>query len=41
MDCHRIKANECEYKEKEQFINGSNDVDMMAEIIQELIKVKQ
>ena len=37
MDCLKIRANECEYKEKriikEQFINGINE-DVMKEIIQ-------
>ena len=42
----RLKANECEYKEKdrrlkEQFINGINDDEMKTEIIWELNAVKK
>ena len=41
-----IKANKCEYKErdrrlKEQFINGINDDDMITENIRELTVIKR
>ena len=46
MDGHlRVKANECEYNErdrqlKEQFIHGINDNEMMIEIINKLAAIK-
>ena len=44
MDFLVIKANECEYKEKdsrpkEEFINGINNDNMITEIIEELTTV--
>ena len=46
MGCLRVKASDCEYKEKErmlkeQLINGINDDYMMTEIIRELAMIKK
>ena len=46
IDCLRLNANECKYKERgrrleEHFINRINDDDMLTEIIKELSVIKK